>query len=33
MLTLPKFSMGVGDRFAHQGKAQFTIHKDTEKSC
>jgi tagaturonate epimerase len=23
MLTLPKFSMGVGDRFAHQGKAQL----------
>src|SRR5882672_11314741 len=23
-MTLPKFSMGIGDRFAHQGKAQLT---------
>jgi hypothetical protein len=23
MLTLPRFSMGIGDRFAHQGKAQL----------
>jgi tagaturonate epimerase len=23
MLTLPKYSMGIGDRFAHQGKAQL----------
>ena len=22
-LTLPKYSMGVGDRFAHQAKAQL----------
>src|SRR3954469_14104497 len=22
-LTLPKYSMGIGDRFAHQGKAQL----------
>src|ERR1700712_2164106 len=23
MMNLPKFSMGIGDRFAHQGKAQL----------
>ena len=32
MLTLEKFSIGVGDRFAHQAKAQLTACVMAEKS-